>query len=169
MKTCLPVLFLVLAMVATNSLGAQEYKSAIGARLGSPLSASFKTFISESSAIELFVNYRGDNIAINGYGWNRFGLGGAWQKHSEISVPGLSWYAGAGATAYYWSWSNDVFFDDYNNLSFGLQGYVGVDYAFENIPLNLSVDWVPTYFLNGYIDGFGADYGAISARYILSR
>lgn len=169
MRNCLKFLFFSLALMGTITLSGQTYKSAIGARIGSPLSASFKTFISDDSAIELFINYRSDNVGFD-VNWRRFGFGGAWQKHTPINaVDGLSWYAGGGATAYYWSWSNDVFFSDYNNFTFGIQAYGGVDYAFDNIPLNISVDWVPTFFINGYIRGFGADYGAISVRYILGR
>jgi hypothetical protein len=46
-------------------------------------------------------------------------------------------------------------------------GVIGLDYKFSEIPLNLSVDWMPTYFLGGYIGGFGGGYGSLSARYVL--
>jgi hypothetical protein len=50
---------------------AQDYKSAVGVRLGYPLAISYKTFISESSAIEAYVDYRGysfyNYISVNGY------------------------------------------------------------------------------------------------------
>lgn len=50
---------------------AQDYKSAVGVRLGYPLAISYKTFISEPSAIEAYVDYRGysfyNYISVNGY------------------------------------------------------------------------------------------------------
>lgn len=49
---------LLLSMLVT-SLSAQEYRTAIGARLGYPLSASFKQFISDPGAIEIFAGFRG--------------------------------------------------------------------------------------------------------------
>ena len=84
-------------------------------------------------------------------------------------MEGLKWYVGGGATAYLWTYSNDIFFEGSDTFTFGVQGYVGLDYAFEDTSLNLSLDWVPTIFLgDGYVSGFGASYGALSIRYILN-
>lgn len=151
------------------TLQAQDYKTALGLRLGYPVSLSFKTFAGGgSNAVEAFVNYRSRNV-FESFGWTRIGVGAAYQVHNELSdvADGLAWYYGAGASVYFWSYDNYFGFEGESSVSLGIQGYLGLDYKFENIPLNVSLDWVPTYFINGYLNGFGADSGALSVRYVL--
>lgn len=155
-------LFTVLAFVFMFALAsnAQDYKSAIGLRLGSPLSVSYKTFISEKGAFEGVVGFRG----YTGYSW--INIGAYYQHHNPIgSVPGLSWYYGAGANVYFWSWDNSFVGDNSTSTTFGISGVLGLDYKFADIPLNLSADWIPTFFINGYGNGFSGGYGALAARY----
>lgn len=138
----------------------QGYKSAIGLRLGVPVSVSFKQFISTPGAIEVFAGFR----SYSGYGW--FNAGGLYQHHFPIeSVAGLQWYVGGGASIYFWNYDFDLPGDDDTNTSIGVLGNLGLDYKFAEAPVNLSVDWVPAFFVNGYINGFGGGYGALSARY----
>lgn len=139
----------------------QDYKSAIGLRLGYPLSVSYKTFISDPGAIEIFAGFRGYQY----YGW--FNVGAMYEHHMPIaSVSGLKWYFGGGASVYFWHY-NDGFADAGSNTSIAILGNLGLDYKFENAPVNLSVDWVPAFFVNGYGSGFGGGYGALSVRYTL--
>jgi hypothetical protein len=144
-----------------------EYKSAIGLRFGVPTSISFKTFISAPGAVEIFAGTRGNKVS--GFGWRWFNVGGLYQHHSAISdIEGLKWYVGGGASAYFWSY-DDGFGGagaDYSSTSFGLLGTLGLDYKFADYPINLSVDWVPVFFVgDGYSTGFNGGYGALSARY----
>ena len=138
---------------------AQDYKSAIGLRLGSPLSVSYKTFLSEKGAFEAVAGFR----SYTGYSW--VNIGAYYQVHNDFpNVDGLKWYYGAGANVYFWSWDS-AFLDAGSNTSFGISGVLGLDYKFKDIPLNVSADWIPTFFLNGYGNGFAAGYGALAARY----
>lgn len=167
-------LLIAICCFASVSLSGQDYQSAVGLRLGSPVSLSYKTFLGgEPNALEAFVSYRTRtfaNFGIEDYRWTSIGLGAAYQIHDEIdAVDGLYWYYGFGASVYFWSYNNDIFFEDESTTSFGLQGYLGLDYTFENVPISLTLDWVPTYFINGYVDGFGADYGALSVRYTIAK
>ncbi len=140
-----------------------SYKSAIGLRLGVPISISFKHFISEPGAIELFAGFRNYGGFVYNYGW--FNAGGLYQHHFPIeSVAGLKWYVGGGAAAYFWHY-DDGFLNPGSNISIGILGNLGLDYKFADLPINLSADWVPAVFVNGYGSGFGAGYGALSARY----
>ena len=159
MKKVFFTLALVVACLFTAS--AQEYKSAIGLRLGSPLSISFKQFISEPGAIEVFAGFRN----YSGYGW--FNIGGLYQHHFGLEdvTPGLKWYVGGGASAFFWNYDYDLPGEDDTNVSIGILGNLGLDYKFTTAPINLSVDWVPSIFINGYGSGFGAGYGALSVRY----
>jgi hypothetical protein len=169
------LLLISFCFLTSMSLSGQDYQSALGLRLGSPVSLSFKTFMGGgSNALELFVSYRtrtyDRGFGFEDYRWTSIGLGGAYQIHNEISaVDGLYWYYGGGASVYFWSYSDDVYFGDESSIGFGLQGNIGLDYKFDNLPLNVSLDWVPTLFLNGYGSGFGADYGALSIRYVISE
>ena len=172
MKKLLQSLALLLLITCGVTANAQNYKMAVGARLGVPISASFKLFVSESAAIEVFANYRSDKVRtiFGTYSWSSTGVGAAYQLHADIdAVDGLQWYYGAGASVLYYNYGDTGYYDDYSNLSFGIQGNIGLDYTFQNVPINLSADWVPTYYINGFISGFGAGYGAFSVRYIISE
>ncbi len=160
MKKPLLLTFFMLCLFAFNA-EAQNYKSAAGLRLGSPLSASYKTFLNESNAIEAFASFR----SFSGYSW--FALNGAYQIHKPISsVDGLNYYYGAGAGVYFWSFD---FIDSSETTTIGIQGYLGLDYTFEDTPINLTVDWIPTYFLSGFSSGFGGGFGSLGIRYTFSR
>jgi hypothetical protein len=155
---------LVLVIGCFFAAYSQNYKSAIGLRLGYPVSVSYKHFISEPGAIEGFLGFR----SYSGYSW--VNVGATYQHHFAIpDVDGLSWYVGGGASVFFWNDKDDFFAgnDDFNSTSFGILGVLGLDYKFPSAPINLSVDWMPTIFINGYGSGFGGGYGALSARYVL--
>ena len=153
---------LMLFFMGISFGNAQEYKSAIGLRLGYPLSASYKTFISETAAIEGVAGFR----SFSGYSW--FNVGGYYQIHKELgSTKGLQWYYGAGANLYFWSFDSG-FGGGSSTTSIGLSGVLGLDYKFSEAPLNISVDWIPTFFINGFGNGFSGGYGALAARYVLN-
>ena len=107
---------------------AQNYKTAAGVRLGpntAAISGGFtaKHFINENTALEGI-------IGIN----NGLGICGLYEKHFNIeAVNNLQWFAGFGG---YVAFNN-------NNTFIGGAGIVGLDYKFEEIPLNLSLDWKP--------------------------
>lgn len=142
---------------------AQNFKSAVGARLGYPVSATFKHFLNESNAVEVYAGFRGWST----YSW--FTLSGAYQVHKPLEdvTKGLEWYFGGGASVYFWNYD---FSTEFSTTTLGLQGYLGLQYTFEDTPINLSVDWIPTVFIgNGFTSGFGGGYGSLAVRYVLSR
>ncbi len=156
-------IFLFVLFTAASSFG-QNYNSAIGLRFGYPTSVSYKKFLNEKNALELYAGFRG----FGSYSYLSANV--AYQIHNPIkSVEGLSWYYGLGAGAYIYSFDSGFNYGDSGKLSIGLSGYLGLDYSFKDTPINLSVDWVPTFFLTGYGNGFGGEQGAFSARYILNR
>lgn len=163
MKTKIFSLILV-AFLYVASSQAQDYKSAIGGKLGYGLIASYKTFLNESSAVDIFGGIR----------WGGFVVGAYYLKHYPFpSVDNLKWYWGAGASFTTWDYGY-VGYDNYYEL--GISGVIGLDYTFEDIPLNLSIDWAPTIVVADSWDypgvsynRFRGGYGAISARYILNR
>lgn len=166
MKQIKFLMVLITLMLVGNVVKAQDYKSAVGLRLGYPVSLSYKTFLNPKGAIEGTLGFRS---------WSGFAryvaVNVAYQHHTAIpSVEGLKWYAGGGAGVNLWSY--DSFYKalgvNTSSVTFNVFGVVGLDYKLKNTPLNLSVDWSPTFFIgSGYYSGFGAGYGALSARYVL--
>ena len=124
-KTILLVAFL-LAMITFSK--AQNYKTAVGVRLGPNTAAvtggfTVKHFTNENTALEGI-------IGVN----NGLGICGLYEKHFNIeAVNNLQWFAGFGG---YVAVNN-------NNTFIGGAGIVGLDYKFEEIPLNISLDWKP--------------------------
>jgi hypothetical protein len=158
-------LIFTLAVIFCCAFAAQAqstYKSAIGLRLGYPAAVSLKHFISEKGAVEAFVGFRGWTY------YRAINIGAMYQHHSPIpDVAGLQWYVGGGASA--WLWTYDDFIIDRSNyatFNIGIMGCLGLDYKFADLPLNASVDWVPTFIIGDtYARAFGYGYGALSARY----
>ena len=122
--------FLLTAFITWASMAmvqAQDYKTGVGIRFSSNDAAinnsiSVKHFISGSTAIEGLISF-GDPFAI----------GALVELHNSIGdVPGLAWFYGGGAY---------VGFSGRRNV--GAQGVLGLDYKFESLPINLSLDWKP--------------------------
>jgi hypothetical protein len=162
MKTCsLFILVFGLGILSITEAVAQNYKTAVGARIGYPLTLSGKYFINESIALEGNLGLR----SFSRYRW--VSLSAAGLKHKPLDVlDGLYWYYGAGLSVYFWR------FEDITNLSssssLGLQGYVGLDYTFKKSPINVTIDWTPTFFINGFTSGLGARFGGLGIRYTLN-
>jgi hypothetical protein len=151
---------LLVLCASTALIQAQDYKSAIGGKLGYGLVASYKTFLNEKSGIDIF----------GGIHWGGSLMGGVnYSIHADIkSVDNLRWYYGAGAN--FFSWTSI----GYDWAEVGVSGNIGLEYTFDDIPLNLSLDYVPTFVVYETDDfdnvrRFRTGYGALTARYILSR
>ncbi|MBK8347253.1 MAG: hypothetical protein IPL08_06370 [Saprospiraceae bacterium] len=162
MKTKMLIFFAVM-MFSTSLIQAQDYKSAIGAKLGYGLIASYKTFLNEKAALDIFGGIR----------WGGLAAGAYYLNHTPIkSVDRLTWYWGFGGSFTTWDYGI-AGLDNYYEI--GVSGVLGLDYSFDNIPLNLSVDWAPTIVVADSYDYAGASlsrfrsgYGALTARYILN-
>ncbi|MEM7372446.1 MAG: hypothetical protein AAF587_27750 [Bacteroidota bacterium] len=162
----LSLTFLVLALIGTTNSVKAQYKTAIGLRLGSPLSISLKHFLREPLALEVYVGTRGYTSSLR-----TANVSAALQFHKPLELidelDGLHYYLGVGASAFFWSYGGLFDGINFSDNSIGIQGYAGLDYAFASTPINLSLDWSPTIFLNtDYVRGFGLGYGSLSIRYI---
>lgn len=147
-------LFLVNCLIAaiTFSAKAQEsggYTTAAGIRLG-PNSASItagftiKHFLNEKAAVEGIVG-------IN----NGIGVCGLYELHFPIdAVNNLQWFAGGGG--YFAVRSSTTFV--------GAAAIVGADYKFDQIPLNITLDWKPELNLISKI-AFESSGLGLSVRY----
>lgn len=159
------ILLITSMMFAFWAADAQDYQKAIGARISNDFGVSFKYFLKENHAIEVMGTFR--TFGSLGYNWSYFRIGGLYQVHKAIpgvEVDGLRWYYGGGATAsiYTGEYAN---FTTSSNVGIGLHGVVGMDYKFADIPLNLSLDWMPGFVIGSYYDGFTPGYGGLAGRY----
>lgn len=158
---------IVFALLLSTGIQAQgDYKSAVGGRIGTPIAGSIKHFITDVGALEGYAGFRGAGVSY--YSGVNFTVGAMYQHHFPIGdIEGFKWYVGGGALIQFYSYDDGFVNDkDYSSTGIALNGVGGVDYKFRNIPLNLSADWMPTFFLNKtYYSNFGAGYGGIAARY----
>ncbi|HMH23993.1 MAG TPA: hypothetical protein VK563_19545 [Puia sp.] len=132
-----------------NHLSAQDYKVAIGVRL-----SSASPTLSNSVTVKYFMNERDALEGLLSFG-TRFGVGGLYERHQIIgNTPALTWFYGAGGY---------LGFQD-RNTYLGPTGIVGLDYKFQNAPLNISLDWKPELDIIPAIN-FVPDAFAFSARF----
>jgi hypothetical protein len=122
------VLFLIMAATCINNAFSQDYKVAIGIRFSTPAptlgnSVSVKYFMNDRDALEGLISFG-----------PRFGIGGLYEIHQLIgATPAFTWYYGGGA--YIGAQGNTTYV--------GPTGVIGIDYKFQNAPINLSLDWKP--------------------------
>jgi hypothetical protein len=139
----------VLIIFSVSSARSQEYTTAVGLKFY-PGAFSFKHFVTSNSAIEGMASF-----------WNygsRFTA--LYEIHNSISgANGLSWYYGPGVHL-------SLFKSKYGGISPGIDGVLGLDYKFQNAPLNISIDWQPSIELGDYDnDMFIGGWGGLAIRY----
>jgi hypothetical protein len=144
----------VLTIFGFGELAAQSYNSAVGLRAGYLLTGTYKKFIKDNHAIEAYAG-------IGSYYWGGVVVGGLYQIHKELAsvgVDNLYWYYGGGAYAGIGS----GYFDAGLNLN------IGLDYKFEDFPINVSLDWAPGVNLIGGIHPTWVT-GGFAVRYVLDK
>ncbi|NND07065.1 MAG: hypothetical protein HKN87_11865 [Saprospiraceae bacterium] len=162
MKKLMAICFF-LSFVGASQVAAQSYDNAVGLRLGWGFGGSFKHFLNETSAVEGILNYR--SFGTLGINYNYLQITGLYQKHGPLDevLTGLQWYFGGGGFIGFYGGSYNGLIDG-GGTTIGIAGNVGLDYAFDDIPLNISVDWVPSISING--GGFLSGLGGVAVRYI---
>ena len=152
-------LFFVIVLLMTITLvsKAQDYSTGIGFRGGFSNGLTVKHFINSENALEGILSTR----------WHGFNITGLYEIHAQaFDTPGLKWYYGFGGHLGFWDGDNNPWFDDSNNYTVvGVDGIIGLEYSFDEVPINLSLDWKPALNIIGYT-GFWGDELAISIRYI---
>jgi hypothetical protein len=165
MKKLASLIIIANLLMIQNSQAQSDYKSAIGGRFGIPIAGSIKHFISQAGALEGYAGFR-DAGSRHEYSGANIVIGGMYQHHFPIgNIEGFKWYIGGGVLVQFFNVENNP--DDYSSTGFALNGVGGVDYKIKGIPLNLSADWMPAFFLNKtYYDNAQLGYGAIAVRYV---
>lgn len=149
-------------------------KNALGLRLGDNNGfggeLSYQRKLSEKNRLELDLGWRNRNNYYNGYGDNNaIKLAGLYQWVWNIDGD-FNWYAGLGGGLANNSYSYDYKFDGVryyakDSYTYGfLAGDIGIEYDFD-IPLLISLDFRPEFYLNDKVDrAYGSDI-ALGIRY----
>jgi hypothetical protein len=104
----------------------------------------------------------GFTMEVIGYFWKGNRLTGLIEKDRAVpGLPGLNWYTGFGA---HMSMYESTTYSGKSLL--GVDGTIGLDYKIPTAPLNLSIDWQPSFEFGGGSD-FLANWGGVSVRYVL--
>jgi len=146
----------IIALITVASSG-QDYKTSLGLRAGLPYGLTVKHFLSKKNALEgILASSYGGFVVTGLYEYERW-LG---------NYPGLNWFIGVGAHAGFWdAGRNPNVPETYEGSIIGIDAILGLEYTFDELPINLSLDLLPTFSLIG-VTQWGGINGALSIRYV---
>jgi hypothetical protein len=151
------IIIFFIGFCLTTFSNAQDYNTGVGFRGGFSNGLTVKHFVGSHSAFEGILSSR----------WRGFQVTGLYEIHNQFfDVERFHWYFGGGAHVGFWNGDYAKWGDPgimYTVV--GIDGILGLEYNFREIPINLSLDWKPAFNFIGY-SGFWADGGALSIRYI---
>ena len=148
-------LFLPLLCITIISFG-QNYSTAVGIKGGYPGygTINVKHFIGGNSALE---------ASVGGFAKKGFGSGAFAMLNYEINSnleEGFSWYYGGG---FLLGFTNNI--DDRAFLHTGINGLAGLEYTFNEVPINCSIDTGPFVFFTPNVNvAWG---GGLAIRYAI--
>jgi len=151
------LLILVIVFCLGSIAYAQEYSTGIGLRAGLYNGLTIKHFTAEKSAFEILLASR----------WRGLEITGLYEIHNQaFNTAGLYWYYGFGGHLGFWNGNYTTWGHAGTNYTVvGIDGILGLEYNFAEIPINLGIDWKPAFNIVGYT-GFWGDGGALSIRYV---
>jgi hypothetical protein len=148
---------LVLFLLAFASK-AQDYHTGLGLRASVSPGISIKHFFTTNMAGEGILTVR----------WGGFNATGLAEWHFPVfDTEGFYFYYGGGAHLGVWDSGRDYYSNTTYGTNFflGVDGIIGLEYAFLDIPLSIGLDWKPG--MNIIADfGFFFDDLALSFRYL---
>ena len=157
------IVFIILIFFSAQKLNAQhKYNTALGLRLSYGTGIDIKHNLDESSSVEGLVDLQ----------WHGLIITGLYEKHFPIikQEEGFRFYMGGGAHLGFWNeyrkhpWYEDK--DDRSHIALGVDGIIGLEYTFNEIPLNLAIDWIPMINIADHPAFWGGGVG-LSVRYAI--
>jgi len=151
------VLITIMIACVTISLRAQNYNTGLGLRVGLNNGVTLKHFVSDRSAFEGLLETR----------WRGFAITGLYELHNDLEYNNLRWYYGFGGHIGFFSGYNDHPWADADKdyTIIGADGILGIEYTFDEVPVNIGLDWKPMFNLIGY-SGLWLDSFGLSVRYV---
>jgi hypothetical protein len=136
---------------------AQDYNRSVGLRAGLSQGITYKQFLNRQDAAEGILSIR----------WGGFNITGLYERHTgAFDVDGLYFYYGAGGHIGFWDGYNHPWFNDNDSHTvIGIDGIIGLEFVFNEIPFNVSLDWKPGINLIGSTKFWG-DELALSFRFM---
>lgn len=151
------IFFCALKFTVFAQNNGSTYNTAVGVKFY-PGAISLKSFIEDNKALEGLAYISNDGFRVTGL----------YEVHGNINgANGLKWYAGGGAHIGFWNdkWKNSYPTRD-GGVAIGIDGVLGLDYKFTGAPINLSLDWQPSFNFVGY-NYFEGGWGGLAIRYTL--
>lgn len=155
------VLSLLMITGLSFTINAQDISDhAVGLRLGSNdgfgAEVSYQKKLSADNRLEFDLGWRNSNKV------NAFKLAGIYQWVWNIDG-GFNWYAGVGGGLGSYSFDSTV--EKENGTFVFVAGNIGIEYNFEEAPIQLSLDFRPEFGGKGYFkNSYGSDI-ALGIRY----
>lgn len=137
----------------SKSTNSSSYNTALGVK-----------FYPGGITLKHFFNGTNNAGELIGYFWNRgFRITGLYEIHGNFNgAPGLRWYVGPGAhIGFYDYYTRNNHID---GTYFGIDGVLGLDYKFKGAPINMSIDWQPSFEFADDLGFYGA-WGGLGIRY----
>src|SRR5437773_6221809 len=147
--TVIALFIVIISQAQSRSTNSSSYITALGVKIWDGGGISLKHFVSGNNALEGI-----------GYFWNQGArITGLYEIHGPIAgATGLKWYIGPGVHVGFYN-------TKYGDGSFaGVDGVLGLDYKFNGAPINMSIDWQPS-FEFGASRGFHENWGGLGIRY----
>lgn len=144
------LLIVISSQAQSKSTNSSSYRTALGVKVWDGGGISLKHFFNGT-------NNAGELI---GYFWSRGArFTGLYEIHGNFAdAAGLKWYIGPGAHIGFYN-------SKYGDGAFaGIDGVIGLDYKFRGAPINMSIDWQPS-FEFGDNRGFYGNWGGLGIRY----
>ncbi len=136
------------AQSENSTAGSSTYKTAIGVKFY-PGAITLKHFVTSQNALELLGYFKNNGARITGL----------YEIHGNISnAGGLKWYVGPGAHVSFYTQKYG------GGGSVGIDGIIGLDYKVSSAPVNLSLDWQPSFDFKS-LDGIIVNWFGIAVRY----
>ena len=149
---CMLICFYTAFSQTDNSTS--TYDRAIGIKFPGGFAISYKQFLKDNQNVE------GEAMFIT----NGFRAVGLYEWNWDIQgINGLRWYVGPGAHIGFWN-NDGSKKSNRSSAGIGIDGVIGLDYKFSDLPLNISLDWQPSVDVIGST-GTGLGYGGIGVRY----
>jgi hypothetical protein len=154
------ICFTLLLTFAAIAQGQNRFKNELGLRFGSGTSIDYRHFVNDKTSLEAMLGFR----------WRGMLFTGLYEKNFPVikQVEGFNLYVGGGAHVGFWNsykvhpWYEEN--DARNHVALGVDGILGLEYTFKEVPLNLSLDWKPMLNFIDYATFWGGDVG-LSVRY----
>lgn len=157
-KLIMAVLILAACTTVANAQSkGSSYKTALGVKFY-PGAVTLKHFVKSDAALEGIASFWGDGMRVTGL----------YEFHGNIKgAPGLKWYVGPGAHVGFLNdryWNRE--YPGYGGRAlFGVDGVLGLDYKFNGAPINMSLDWQPSFEFGDYGRGWVGNWGGLAIRY----